>query len=94
MVDINITLYVAIADWEVYSQNQEVLHDKVGEAFERELFRIKESLAKAGGVAPIVETLQEEAVHKKMAARRVIEASERLYKDELRHNNGRKGGLV
>ena len=90
----NISIYLTNEEYPIYLENQELLHQKAREAFEKELFRIKEALAKFEGVAPIVETLQEDAVHKKSAENRAKRESERLYRDEMRHNNGRKGGML
>jgi hypothetical protein len=42
----NISIYLTSEEYPVYFENQELLHHKAREAFEKELFRIMEAVKK------------------------------------------------
>jgi hypothetical protein len=86
------SLYVLDEDVEVYQQNKAFLHDKAREAFEKELFKIKECIRKASelpGVNPIIEDLSDDRVHEEFARKSIKRAEDKLYKESIRHNKGR-----
>jgi hypothetical protein len=93
MGSFNISVYVKNDDLAVYADNVEVLNQKAREAFEKELCRIKESVAKLNFVPfipSVLEDVSEDAVHVRMANNRVRKASEKLYGVSMRKEKGKK----
>lgn len=85
----SIGFYINDDDWEIYCENSEVLNQVARDAMFKELDRIKKAVINAG-VPVLVEDLQEEAVHKKMAQKARNEAQDALYKVNERHKKGTK----
>lgn len=90
----SIGVYIKDEDWELYSENQEVLNQKAREAFEKELDKIRKAVSEASGSPQIPSLLEDEgedAVHEELSKKRLERASERRYKTKERINKG-KGG--
>jgi hypothetical protein len=80
----SISIYLTNEEYPIYLENQELLHQKAREAFEKELDRIRKSVEKS--IPGELEDEQDESVHKRVLENKEKKASDRLYKVDERHN--------